>query len=93
MLSEEINLSGGRWLPPCNSAGKHHIDRPLFVPDKAVVKHLIAKLTPLIKALGDSKKLFLSILAQNGWLHVVKTTTTWPTVRSRAPCPSLQCHH
>jgi hypothetical protein len=49
----------------------------------------MAKLTPLIKALGDSKKLFLSILAQNGWLHVVKTTTPWPTtIRSRAPCPS-----
>jgi hypothetical protein len=48
----------------------------------------MAKLTPLIKALGDSKKLFLSILAQNGWLHVVKTTTMWLTIRSRATCLS-----
>jgi hypothetical protein len=60
----------------------------LFVPDKAAVKDLMAKLMPLIKALGDSKKLFLSILAQNGWLHVVKTTTMWPTIRSRATCLS-----
>ncbi len=71
LYDNSIYIVGGpggvRHLPARNSSGKYHIDGPLIVADKAGVKDLRAKLMPLIKELGDSKKVFLAPLASY-WL-------------------------
>jgi hypothetical protein len=54
---------GIRHLPACDSSGKFHNDGPLLVPDKAGMKDLMAKRVPLVKELGESKKVFLAPLA------------------------------
>jgi hypothetical protein len=50
-----------------DSSGKFHIGGPLLVADKPGVKDLMAKLVPLVKELGESKKVFLAPLAHY-WL-------------------------
>jgi hypothetical protein len=67
---------GVKHLPARDSAGKYHIDGPLVVADKSGVKDLTAKLTPLLRELGDCKKVFMTPLARY-----------W-----RAPCCSNEEH-
>ncbi len=40
--------------------GTYHIDGELTVADKPAIKNLVAQLTPLLKALGNSRKIFLT---------------------------------
>jgi hypothetical protein len=71
LYDNSIYLVGGpggvRHLPARDPAGKYHVDGPLLVADKPGVKDLTAKLMPLIKELGESKKVFLTPLASY-WL-------------------------
>jgi hypothetical protein len=63
-----VGSPGGiRHLPACDSSGKFHIGGPLLVPDKPGVKDIMAKRVPLVKELGESKKVFLAPLAHY-WL-------------------------
>jgi hypothetical protein len=58
---------GTKHLPLKDIQGVHHADCELVVVDKAGIKDLSNKLTPLIRALLGGKKLFLSPLARY-WL-------------------------
>jgi hypothetical protein len=68
---------GVRSLPKPDSTGRYHINGTLQVADKTAVKEMTALLQPLIKALGQAKKAFLSPLTRY-WLK---------------PCCDNQLHH
>jgi hypothetical protein len=68
---------GVRTLPKPDSTGRYHINGTLQVADKTAVKEMTAVLQPLIKALGQAKKAFLSPLTRY-WLK---------------PCCDNQLHH
>jgi hypothetical protein len=55
---------GEKTLPKRDQSGTYHIDGQLVVADKAAVKGLLGLLTPLLKLLGNSRKLFLTPLAR-----------------------------
>jgi hypothetical protein len=55
---------GEKTLPKRDHAGTYHIDGQLVVADKAAVKGLLGQLMPLLKLLGNSRKLFLTPLAR-----------------------------
>jgi hypothetical protein len=55
---------GEKRLPVKDSAGKYHIEGSLVVADKAAVKDLVLQLAPVLKALGNSRKLVLTPLAR-----------------------------
>jgi hypothetical protein len=59
---------GTRHLPVRDATRVYHVDGELLVADKAGVKELTSKLTPLIRALSGAKKLFLSLLSRY-WLN------------------------
>ncbi len=54
--------NGDHLLPPKGSDGKYHLEGCLRVADKNTVKTLTAKLGPVIRALGNRKKLFIASL-------------------------------
>jgi hypothetical protein len=56
--------SGEKTLPKRDHSGTYHIDGQLVVADKAAMKGLMGLLMPLIKLLGNSRKLFLTPLAR-----------------------------
>ncbi len=58
---------GTRHLPVSDSRGKFHIDGPLLLADKQGIRDLTSQLTPLIKSLEGSRKIFLNPLARY-WL-------------------------
>ncbi len=58
---------GVRHLPDPDNCGRYHIDGTLQVADKAAIKEMTASLHPLIKALGQARKAFLSPLTRY-WL-------------------------
>jgi hypothetical protein len=66
-----IYLVGGpggvKHLPARDPTGKYHVGGPLIVADKPGVKDLTAKLMPLLKELGECKKVFMTPLARY-WL-------------------------
>jgi lysophospholipase L1-like esterase len=74
---------GEKRLPGRDRLGTYHIDGSLAVADKAVIKDLVGQLTPVLKALGGSRKIILSPLARY-WvapccgdpLHLVNYRTT-----------------
>jgi hypothetical protein len=55
---------GEKTLPKRGQDGTYHRDGHLVVADKAVVKSLMGLLMPLLKLLGNSRKLFLTPLAR-----------------------------
>jgi hypothetical protein len=58
---------GTRHLPVSDSRGNFHIDGPLLLADKQGIRDLTSQLTPLIKSLEGSRKIFLTPLARY-WL-------------------------
>jgi hypothetical protein len=55
---------GEKFLPKKDKRGTYHIEGSLAVADKAAVKDLVARLSPLLKELGDSRKIVLTPLAR-----------------------------
>ncbi len=68
---------GTRHLPIADTRGRFHVDGPLLLADKQGIRDLTRQLIPLIKALGCSRKLFLTPLARY-WLK---------------PCCQDETHH
>ncbi len=68
LFDNSIYMVGGqggeKTLPKRDHGGTYHIDGQLVVADKAAVKGLMGLLMPLIKFLGNSRKLFLTPLAR-----------------------------
>jgi hypothetical protein len=64
LFDNSIYMVGGqggeKTLPKRDHGGTYHIDGHLVVADKAAVKGLMGLLMPLIKLLGNSRKLFLT---------------------------------
>ncbi len=97
LYDNSIYLVGGpggvKHLPARDPTGKYHVDGPLIVADKSGVKDLTAKLMPLLRELGECKKVFLTPL---GWRPVaVKRITSSTTVNRdislNSTTPSLLC--
>ncbi len=64
----QVEGSGGvRHLPVLDSHRRYHINGTLQVADKVAIKEMTAILLPLIKALGQARKAFLSLLTHQ-WL-------------------------
>ncbi len=67
-FDNSVYMTGGpggeKRLPVKDSAGKYHIEGSLVVADKAAVKDLVQQLAPVLKALGNSRKLVLTPLAR-----------------------------
>jgi hypothetical protein len=80
LYDNSVYLVGGpggvKHLPARDPTGKYHVDGPLIVADKSGVKDLTAKFIPLLRELGECKKVFLTPLARY-WL---------------APCCSKEDH-
>jgi hypothetical protein len=55
---------GEKRLPCKDRSGTYHIDGTLVVADKPTVKGLVNLTVPLLKSLGNSRKLFLTPLAR-----------------------------
>ncbi len=56
---------GGETHLPCKDRqGKYHVDGSLVVADKATVRDLLTTAGPLLKALGNAQKVFLTPLAR-----------------------------
>ncbi len=58
---------GVRYLPDKDQYGNYHITGSLQVADKDAIKEMVGLLAPLLKALGQMRKLFLTPLARY-WL-------------------------
>jgi hypothetical protein len=67
-FDNSVYMTGGpggeKRLPVKDDAGTYHIEGSLVVADKAAVKDLVQQLTPVLKALGNSRKLILTPLAR-----------------------------
>ncbi len=73
-----VNKSDGeKRLPRKDRHGTYHIEGSLVVADKSTVKDLVQQLVPLLKLLGNSRKILLTPLARY-WV---------------APCCSSDDHH
>jgi hypothetical protein len=60
-----VNGPGGeKFLPRRDKKGLYHIEGTLAVADKAAIKDLIARLNPLLRELGDCRKIVLTPLAR-----------------------------
>jgi hypothetical protein len=80
---------GEKQLPRKDSNGTYHIDGNLTVADKSAVKNLVQQLTPLLRELGDCKKIFLTPLARY-WVGPCCSDPTHHTnYRTPAYLPSL----
>jgi hypothetical protein len=55
---------GEKRLPEKDRSGTYHVDGSLVVADKPAVKDLVHQLLPLLHALGETKKIFLTPLAR-----------------------------
>ncbi len=55
---------GEKRLPGRDRTGTYHIEGSLVVVDKAAVKDLVHQLAPLLKALGNSRKIVLTPLGR-----------------------------
>jgi hypothetical protein len=53
-----------KFLPRKDKKGTYHIEGSLAVADKAAVKDLVARLSPLLKELGECRKIVLTPLAR-----------------------------
>ncbi len=51
---------GEKKLPERDNLGKYHINGNLLVADKPCIKDLVLLLVPVLKMLGNGKKLFLT---------------------------------
>jgi hypothetical protein len=100
LYDNSIYLVGGpggvKHLPARDPTGKYHIDGPLIVADKSGVKDLTAKLMPLLRELGECKKVFLTPLARY-WLppvavkKIISSTTVNRDISPDSTTPSLLC--
>jgi hypothetical protein len=60
-----VNGPGGeKFLPRRDKKGIYHIEGSLAVADKAAIKDLVARLNPLLKELGECRKIVLTPLAR-----------------------------
>jgi hypothetical protein len=68
VFDNSVYMAGGpggeKRLPVKDRAGTYHIDGSLVVADKAAVKDLVQQFAPVLKALGNSRKLFMTPLAR-----------------------------
>jgi hypothetical protein len=68
VFDNSVYMAGGpggeKRLPAKDRAGTYHIDGSLVVADKAAVKDLVHQFAPVLKALGNSRKLVLTPLAR-----------------------------
>jgi hypothetical protein len=68
LLDNSMYMVGGRGgetrLPGKDRHGLYHIDSSLVVAGKPIVQDLISQMGPLIRALGTSRKIFLTPLAR-----------------------------
>ncbi len=55
---------GEKRLPGRDRSGTYHIDGSMVVADRTAIKDLLSQLTPVLKALGDSRKILLTPLAR-----------------------------
>jgi hypothetical protein len=55
---------GEKVLPRKDRSGTFHIEGNLTIADKPTVKNLVHQLTPLLRELGESRKIFLTPLAR-----------------------------
>jgi hypothetical protein len=90
---------GEKTLPKRDHDGTYHIDGHLVVADKAAVKSLMGLLMPLLKLLGNSRKLFLTplgqvlgrtVLRQRRSSHQLSVTGISATPWRRDTCPPGQ---
>jgi hypothetical protein len=58
---------GVRYLPKADQYRHYHVTGSLQIADKAAVKEMVGILTPVIKTMGQAKKIFLTPLARY-WL-------------------------
>jgi hypothetical protein len=59
-----VNGPGGEnFLPRRDKKGLYHIEGSLTVADKAAIKDLVSRLNPLLRELGDCRKIVLTPLA------------------------------
>jgi hypothetical protein len=67
-FDNSVYMTGGpggeKRLPVKDRAGTYHIEGSLVVADKAAVKDLVHQLAPVLKVLGNSRKLILTPLAR-----------------------------
>ncbi len=67
-FDNSVYMTGGpggeKRLPVKDGAGTYHIEGSLVVADKAAVKDLVQQLAPVLKALGNARKLILTPLAR-----------------------------
>jgi hypothetical protein len=68
VFDNSVYMAGGpggvKWLPSKDRGGTYHIDGSLVVADKAAVKDLVHQFAPVLKALGNSRKLVMTPLAR-----------------------------
>ncbi len=68
LFDNSIYMVGGpegeKRLPSKDRSGTYHIDGSLVVADKPTIKGLVNLTVPLLKSLGNSRKLFLTPLAR-----------------------------
>jgi hypothetical protein len=81
LLDNSVYQVGGpggvRYLPEADQYGHYHITGTLQIADKAAVKDMVGILSPVIRAMGHARKIFLTPLARY-WLK---------------PCCSNPDHH
>ncbi len=91
LYDNSVYLVGGpggvKHLPARDPTGKYHIDGPLIVADKSGVKDLTAKLTPLLRELGECKKVFLTRWPATGWPPAAAKRITWSITVNRVISP------
>ncbi len=58
---------GVRYLPKADQYGHYHVTGSLQIADKAAVKDMVGILSPVIRSMGQARKIFLTPLARY-WL-------------------------
>ncbi len=59
---------GEKRLTRRDQSGTYHVDGSLVVADKAAIKDMVHQLSPLLKVLGGSRKIFLTLMARH-WVN------------------------
>jgi hypothetical protein len=85
-----VNGPGGeKFLPRKDKKGTHHIEGSLAVADKAAIKDLVARLTPLLKELGECRKIVLTPLARYWVSPCCEDSSHHVNYRARGYLPRL----
>jgi hypothetical protein len=68
IFDNSLYMAGGpggeKRLPVKDRSGTYHIEGSLVIADKAAVKDLVQQIAPVLKALGNSRKLVMTPLAR-----------------------------